>query len=61
MSNISVILQFEDLFDEEPESIDFYLSGISKEYLLDYVIKILSLSTILNNTNDYYLSCFSKE
>ena len=59
MSNISVILQFEDLFDEEPESIDFYLSGISKEYLLDYVIKNLSLSTILNNTNDILLAFFT--
>lgn len=59
MSNISVILQFEDLFDEEPESIDFYLSGISKEYLLDYAIKNLSLSTILNNTNEILWAFFT--
>jgi len=59
MSNISVILKFEDLFDEEPESIDFYLSGVSKEYLIYYAIKNLSLSTIINETKDIFWAFFN--
>lgn len=61
MSRISIILQFEDLFLEDPESIDFYLSGISKEYLINKAIIYLSLSTILNETKDIFWAFFNSD
>lgn len=46
MSRINSILVYSDLFDGEAESIEAYLSPIEKGTLIDYAIKLLSLSTV---------------
>lgn len=46
MSRINRILVYSDLFDGEAESIETYLSPIEKRTLIDYAIKLLSLSTV---------------
>lgn len=46
MSIINSILVYSDLFDGEAESIEAYLSPIEKGTLIDYAIKLLSLSTV---------------
>jgi len=47
MDTIRTIQGYYDLFDDEPESIDSYLSGIDKTIMIDYAINYCSLSTIV--------------
>lgn len=61
MNLISTILEFEDLFDEEPKPISFYLAGICKEYLIEYSIRNISLSTIIRESKDIFFAFFIKD
>lgn len=46
MSIINNILTYSDLFNEQAKTIDCYLSPIKRDTLIDYAIKLLSLSTV---------------
>ena len=47
MSAIRLILEYRNLFDDEPKGVEHYLQGIPKEILLKNALYYCSLSTIL--------------
>ena len=60
-NRICIVLGFSDLFDENPKSINYYLSGIQKDVLLKYAIYYCSLSTKLKPTVDNIFFPFLNE
>lgn len=58
---IKIILEYKDLFDGEPLSIDSYLYGIDKNILIDEAIRYCSLSTILEPSSKNILFPFLEE
>lgn len=62
MNTIRTIQGYKDLFDDEPESIDSYLSGIDKTIMIDYAIKCCSLSTIVEpDVNNIFWAFFNQD
>lgn len=56
MNNIRIILEYKNLFDEEPEPIDSYLNGIKKEILIEYAIYYCTLSAMELDVNKILLA-----
>jgi len=62
MNTIRTIQGYKDLFDDEPESIDSYLSGIDKTIMIDYAINYCSLSTIMEpDVNNIFWAFLNKK
>jgi hypothetical protein len=61
MNTIRTIQGYKDLFDDEPQSIDSYLSGIDKTIMIDYAINYCSLSTIVEpDVNNIFWAFLNK-
>ncbi len=61
MSLIRLILEYENLFDDEPKGIDFYLNGITKEVLIQNALYYCSLSTKIEPELNYLFYPFLLE